>query len=397
MELQDYAVALRRHWTTWVGVTLTGLLVALVVVLVTPPTYQATAQVFVASVQSGTTGSQFVNQRVTSYPDVADSRTVLAPVIEELGLSESVAVLRAHVSATNPVDTSQIQIVVDDRAAVRAARIANAVAAHFGTAVEDLEQPGDGQSPVKLTVTNPAVAPTAPVSPVPSLLLPLGLVVGLLLGVAAAVVRGRLDTRLYTAEDIRSAWGADGDQLVVHTAPPRRHRRRTVPGRQALLVARQLEPLAEDRGVRVVTVAPAAPDQDAARAFADRVAAELAAWDVPVQVLGSPSDAPAGHGVQLEVGSATAPLREWRRIARSHAGAVVVLKRGQAHQSDIDELHSLLTTAGVPVIAVVLDAGRSGEPTGEEPDAPSIPARALVPTQADRNSGRARAGVPSAR
>ena len=38
---------------------------------------EATAQVFVASVDDSTSGSQFVNQRVTSSPQVADSRTVL--------------------------------------------------------------------------------------------------------------------------------------------------------------------------------------------------------------------------------------------------------------------------------------------------------------------------------
>ena len=135
MELQDYWVALRRYWTTWLGVTLAGLLGALFIVLVTPPTYQATAQVFVASVDGSTSGSQFVNQRVTSYPEVADSRTVLAPVIEELDLADSFADLRKNVTATNPVDTSQNEIVVADRDAGRAARIANAVAERFGTAV----------------------------------------------------------------------------------------------------------------------------------------------------------------------------------------------------------------------------------------------------------------------
>ena len=164
MELQDYWVALRRYWTTWLGVTLAGLLGALCVVLITPPTYQATAQVFVASVDGSTSGSQFVNQRVTSYPEVADSRTVLAPVIDELDLPDSFADLRKNVSATNPVDTSQIEIVVADRDAGRAAMIANAVAEGFGSAVEELEESQDGASPVSLTVTDPATVPTAPPS-----------------------------------------------------------------------------------------------------------------------------------------------------------------------------------------------------------------------------------------
>jgi capsular polysaccharide biosynthesis protein len=103
MELRDYGTALRRYWTTWVGLALAGVLVALTVVLVSTPTYQATAQVFVASTGGeGTSGAQFVNQRVTTYPDVARSRTVLGSVIEELGIQESFADLRARVAAVNP-------------------------------------------------------------------------------------------------------------------------------------------------------------------------------------------------------------------------------------------------------------------------------------------------------
>ncbi len=140
MELRDYGVALRRHWRAGVGVALACLLAAVVVVLATPATYRATAQVFVASTGEGTSGSQFVNQRVTSYPDVARSRAVLDPVIRSLGLDESFADLRERVEATNPLETSQIDIAVTGRDAAEAARVADAVAEEFGTVVEQLER-----------------------------------------------------------------------------------------------------------------------------------------------------------------------------------------------------------------------------------------------------------------
>jgi len=114
MELRDYLLALRRYWTTWVGVTVAALAVATGVVLITLPTYQATAQVFVASLGEGTSGSQFVNQRVTSYPEVARSNAVLEPVIRDLDLTESVADLRTRIAASNPAETSQIDIAVSD-------------------------------------------------------------------------------------------------------------------------------------------------------------------------------------------------------------------------------------------------------------------------------------------
>jgi capsular polysaccharide biosynthesis protein len=381
MELQDYWVALRRCWTTWLGVTLAGLLGALCIVLVTPPTYQATAQVFVASVDGSTSGSQFVHQRVTSYPEVADSRTVLAPVIAQLGLTDSFADLRTNVTATNPVDTSQIEIAVADRDASRAARIANAVAQRFGTAVEDLEEPQDGISPVSLTVTDPATVPTSPTSPVPALLLPLGLIVGAALGAALAIVRSRLDTRLHSEDDVRAAWGAGADQLVVHAAAAGRRRRALLPNRATTLFARQLEPMAERGPVRVLVLAPSA-DQSAAESVVDRVAAELIAWEVPVQVHDAASStadgAPGQVGVHLRVGSPLESLQTWRRIAREHAGVALVVAPGRVDRTDLQEMRSVLDAAGVRVLAVVIPSRRR---TALRDDAPaSVP----VPVPAER-------------
>src|SRR4051794_14668782 len=101
MELRDYIAALRRHRPTWLGLTVVGLILALVVVQLTPHTYRATAQVFVSSSTEGS--PQFVAQRVKSYPDVAVSAAVLVPAAEHLGLDTGVAQLRDQVTASNPV------------------------------------------------------------------------------------------------------------------------------------------------------------------------------------------------------------------------------------------------------------------------------------------------------
>ena len=398
MELQDYWVALRRNWTTWLGVTLAGLLVALAAVVVTPPTYQATAQVFVASVDDSTSGSQFVKQRVPSYPPVVDSSTVLTPVIAQLGLSTTFPQLRRQVSATNPVDTSQVDIVVTDRDPDVAAQIANAVAERFGAAVEELEKPGGGASPVNLTVTNPATVPTSPVSPVPTLLLPLGLVVGAALGAAAAVVRSRLDRRLHTADDVRAAWGSGADRLVVHAAGQGRRRSH----RPTTLLARQLEPLAEEQPVHVLVLSPAAGEGAPARTVAEEVAAELTSWEVPAEVAedGSAATAAARAGVRLTVTSPHDSLRAWRRLGADHAGAVLVVEPGRVDPADLQDVRSVLDAAGVAVLAVVLTLPhrrtlrRDGagapvsaapvEPVADAPVEPSVAAR--TPKQRTRST-----------
>ena len=387
MELRDYLLALRRHWTTWVGVTVAALAVAVGVVLVSPASYQATAQVFVASLGEGTSGSQFVNQRVTSYPDIAQSSAVLQPVLEDLDLTESVADLRARVEAGNPPDTSQIDIAVTDADPARAAEVANAVAERFVTVVEQLERPGTGESPVELTVTDPATVPSSPVAPAPALLLPLGLVVGLALGAAAAVVRSRLDTGLYTEDDVRAAWGDTDEPLTVHAPAADRHRG-ALTGRPATLLARQLEPLAEDRAVQVVVVSPSPGHESAVRGLADDVSRELSGWDVSAQVVAKPSATPDGHpaGVRLAAGTPLASLREWRRIGREQDGVVLVVETGRVDRADLREMRSVLGAAGVHPMAVVLTPHRrAARPAADIAAQRSTPAPA-APAPAPRSS-----------
>jgi capsular polysaccharide biosynthesis protein len=370
MELRDYVTALRRYWGTWAAVTLVALAAALGVVLGVQPTYTTTAQVFVASSGDGTGGSQFVNQRVPTYPDVARSQTVLGPVIDELSLTESVTDLRSRIETVNPPDTSQVDISVTDRDPGRAAAVANAVAERFSTTVEDLEQRQDGVSPVDLTVTDPATVPSTPVFPAPALLLGLGLFVGLTLGAAAAVLRSRTDTRLYTEDDVRTAWGSGADELVVHSGGNRRRRRRRTAGGPVAMLARQLEPLDDGGRVRAVLL-PVSPDQPGtAQHLVAGLTTELGDRGTPVVVpgpAGAVPAAPSPAGVQLTVGSALAPAREWRRLARATDGTVLVVTAGQTDAADLREARAVLAAAGAGVFSVVvLPPVRPGRTTADD-------------------------------
>jgi capsular polysaccharide biosynthesis protein len=385
MELQDYAAALRRYWTTFVGLTVAGVLTALAVVLYATPAYQTTATVFVASTGEGTSGSQFVNQRVASYPDIAESRAVLAPVIEKLGIREPFPTLRAKLEAENPPDTSLVRITVTDDDPTWAADLANAVAEEFRSTVEALERPGRGETPVSLTVTDSATVPLSPTFPTPGLFLLMGAVVGAALGMAAAIVRNRRDTRIHRDDDVRAAWGAAPEELTVYSTsgrPRGRAARTRFAARPESRIARRLEVMAEQQPVRVVAV-PVSPDgQPATRAFAREVAHELTDWDVPVtvDVLGELDAASPAPGVHLSVGTSMAPQREWRRLAREQVGVLLVLLAGRSEREDLRDLRAVLDAAQVQVIGIVLlpasarrTTGTSDQPpvggTGETPAA----------------------------
>ena len=369
MEFTEYLAVLRRHWRIWVGCTLVALVAAAVVLQLTPRTYEATARVFVSASPSISNSAQYVNQRAKSYPAVAVSQAVLGPVIERLGLDETTAELRARVSADNPVDTSQVQVTTEGPNADEAAAISNAVAEQLAEVVEELETPPSGNRPVTLTVNDPATPPTRPVAPVALYILGLGLMAGLFVGLAAAVLRSRLDTRLYTEDDVRRAWG--DDEIPDLLAPRRgRARRSALTGRPAAALARRLELAAEDRALRIAVLSPSPDELRAARGFAEEVAGELRGREVLTTVTG-PGLAGGvllddGQHVRLEVTDPLAPLRFWRDAADRYDGVVLTVPRGRVEEAEVHEVRGILRNAGIPVLAVVL-TGRSRR----TPDAPT--------------------------
>src|SRR4051794_14215434 len=251
MELRDYLAALRRHWAIWTGATVVGAVVALLVFAQTPKTYESTSTLFVSVSPSIPNSASFVQQRVKSYPDIVSSEAVLTPVLAELELHETLADLRKRVTAINPADTTQLFVTVSGPDPDEAAAIANAVADRFADVVETLETPSTGDEPVHLTVADPAVAPTSPSSPVLLYLLALGVVAGLLLGLAAAIVRSRMDTTLHSEEDVRRAWGEDDAAIEVLVPPSGRARRSALTGEAAVTLGRRLEQRAEEGPIRV--------------------------------------------------------------------------------------------------------------------------------------------------
>jgi capsular exopolysaccharide synthesis family protein len=207
--------ALRRSWWVVVLGAVFGLCGGTVANATTTVQYMADVQQFVSFADTSDTsanalsGAQFTLQRVKSYTQVATSDQVLGPVVRDLRLPMTSEALAAEITASNPLDTVLIQISVTDSDPKKAALLANAVAEQFGQVVEELERPpGGGDSPVKVSVTQPAAAPTMPVSPRTKLNLALGLLAGLALGAGGALLRARLDTTLKSREDVTALTGS---------------------------------------------------------------------------------------------------------------------------------------------------------------------------------------------
>ena len=214
MELREVLTALRAAWWFPVVGLVTGALAALAVSLLQTPEYTSETQLFVSTTDATSTsdvfqGSQFSQQRVTSYAQLLTGEEMAQRVIDRLDLDMTAGQLSDGVSATAVTDTVLIDITVTDPSAAQAQRIATALGEEFTTFAAELETTDvSGASPVKVTVTDSPSKPVSPSSPQTTRNLALGGLVGALMGAVLAIARTRLDRSVRDAEEAAELAGA---------------------------------------------------------------------------------------------------------------------------------------------------------------------------------------------
>lgn len=213
MTLVDYLRVLRRRWRAVLVCAVLGLIVADVVAITSPKTYEAGSTSFVrmatsANDDSGSSvysGAQFALAQVPSYTKLVSSPLVLEPVIKELDLDLTLAGLQKRVTATSPAESVLLNVTATASDPQVAARIANATAKQLGTVIEQVAAPeAAGRPLLTVTLTEPATAPDSPSSPRLKLYLALGLLAGLAIGVGYAVIRQQLDTSITSPDDLQA-------------------------------------------------------------------------------------------------------------------------------------------------------------------------------------------------
>src|ERR1035437_4484169 len=171
VELHEYLAILRKGWLSILLITALAVAGAMTASLLATPTYQAKSQVFVSVDTGGSTsdllqGSNFTQNRVSSYADMVTSPRVLNPVITFLKLPTTSDQLAASITAESPINTVLINITVSDKNPQVASDVANATADSLGTQVTALEKPtGSQPSPVRISTLRMAAVPTVPATP----------------------------------------------------------------------------------------------------------------------------------------------------------------------------------------------------------------------------------------
>ena len=213
--------ALLRSWWLIVGCVLVGGLVAFAASLATPPTYTSEVRLFVSTTDGAPTNavfqsSQFSEQRVTSYAELLTDDELAARVIDRLDLADTPDELAERVTATATPNSVLIDLSVTDSSPEMAQELARALSLEFIDLVAEVETPDNGESsPVKVSAIGSANLPDDPSSPRPVRYVAVGIFLGLLVGVTAAIARVRLDRTVKDPEEAAAIAGAPVIGTVV--------------------------------------------------------------------------------------------------------------------------------------------------------------------------------------
>lgn len=246
MTFRNFVRILATRWKLALTALLACLLGAAFVTLVQTKQYVASTTVLISF--SGATdlnqlwsGTQASQERLSSYVRVAGSRAVVERAISQLQLPLSADDVLSQTQVKSTPKSMLFTITVNDTDPDRAAALAGAIANQFGAIVPTLGNdlvPGDTNVPAvqganppgstapasglyplgRATVVDPPRVPTTPSSPVPARNMAIGLVAGLLLGVAVALIREASDHTVRNREELEGI----SDLPILAELPERR-------------------------------------------------------------------------------------------------------------------------------------------------------------------------------
>ena len=174
--------------------------------VVLTPKYESRSTVFLSVDVRDTTDAiaalYFAQTRATAYADLAGSDELAKRVIDALDLDMTSVQLSNEISAEVVEQTSLIRLTVTDPSARRAQTINNVLTDQFTSYIAELETPGGATSGETPQITDRASYSPKAVSPRSGLYMVVAGLIGLLLGIALALVRELLDRTIRTAEHV---------------------------------------------------------------------------------------------------------------------------------------------------------------------------------------------------
>ncbi|WP_071606257.1 polysaccharide biosynthesis tyrosine autokinase [Luteipulveratus halotolerans] len=205
MTLEDFWKLTRRYWVLLLGFALLGLLCAGAYTLTRTKQYTATATAFVVAKSSGDdtgsayAGSMLAQTKAKAWLPLFKSTPVASRAAQQLGLPDSPTAIASRVSTSLTDETPAITVTATAPTPAGARSLADAVVNATAQQVQQIEGAGGAAS---IRPVQTAELPTRPSFPRPERTLPLGVLGGLLVGYAVALVRHRQDTRIRSSEQL---------------------------------------------------------------------------------------------------------------------------------------------------------------------------------------------------
>jgi len=198
---------LRRRWLTIVAMVIIAGGVATFINWQMDTKYESRARIFVGlniADSSQTTAALYQTiARAQSYADLADSSDLMNLVINDLNLQKTPAELADQISAEVVQDTTLIDVTVHDADPKQAQAIARVHSQRYTEFLSGLETPDNSTSSgIIARTTDSASYNGSSVSPRRMLNYVIAVIIGLLLGIAAAIARHTLDRTVASQDDL---------------------------------------------------------------------------------------------------------------------------------------------------------------------------------------------------
>lgn len=207
MDLRSYLRAIRKYWWIVVLVTVLGAGGGLLRNEQATPLYASKVTFFVSTPSESSTtafnSDQFAQRRANSYAGVLTSDRLGELIIASSGLPMTPGQVAREIKASVQLNTVLLTATVTDPSPDRALKIATAISSQFGGLVDKLDNAGSKTATVALNVVSGPSVSSVPVSPRKKVNLTLGIAIGLILGLAAAVARELADTTVRTPDALR--------------------------------------------------------------------------------------------------------------------------------------------------------------------------------------------------
>jgi capsular exopolysaccharide synthesis family protein len=215
VDVRTFVEIIRARWKIVIAAIAACLLGAMAITALQTKNYQSSATVLMSfsgatSISEFFEATQTSEQRLSSYAEIAGGRTVAQRAIEQLGLPMSADELVKKTKITYTPESLLFRVTVVDTDPRRAAALTGAIAQQFAEYVPTVEMTSGPQQPIaaaKATVVDQPVVAERPSSPVPGRNIAVGLVAGVLLGIAVALARDATDRTIRNRKTVEKVTG----------------------------------------------------------------------------------------------------------------------------------------------------------------------------------------------